>query len=135
MYCTCNNVNEVQEKLQLSINFTKEWYDHNLLVVNCNKTNSMLVSTRQWSRTHVNDANFNVCIDENVISDADCIDYFGIKIDNNLSWSNQIDYLCKELRAKIGLFSTLFDYGIQCGVTLVKATCIKSNTCKTALLG
>ena len=68
----------------------------------------MLVSIRQWwSRTHVNDAHFNVCIDENVISDTDCIDYLGIKIDNNLSWSNQIDSLCKELRAKVGLFSRL----------------------------
>ena len=70
-------------------------------MVNCNKTNSMLVSTRHWYRTHVNDANCNVCIDEKVISDTDCVDYLGIKIDNNLSWSNQIDSLCKELRANV----------------------------------
>ena len=106
IYCTGVNFNEVEQTLQMSLDSVKEWYDKNLLVVNCDKSNTMLVATKQRSLAYP-DSELNIVIKDNTIIDVNCINYLGIKIDNNLCWSSQVDSLCKDLRSKIGLFSRL----------------------------
>lgn len=49
----------------------------------------------------------NVKICETVVVFVSEIKYLGILLDPQLSFSNQIDYLCKKLGKKIGFFSRI----------------------------
>jgi hypothetical protein len=110
LYCTGNDVNEVQLNLQSAIDCVKEWYDKNRLVVNCQKSNSMLVSTRQRSSFYYDASDVKICIDDHVLTEVDCINYLGVKLDSNITWSSHIESLCKDLRSKIGLFTRLRNF-------------------------
>ena len=47
VYCSANNINELQECTQKCVTARKEWYDNNHLVINASKSSSMVVTTKQ----------------------------------------------------------------------------------------
>ena len=47
VYCSANNINELQESTQKCVTAIKEWYDNNRLVINASKSSIMVVTTKQ----------------------------------------------------------------------------------------
>ena len=58
------------------------------LVVNESKSNGMLVTTRQ-RLNHIEETRLDMYIGEFKLVQAGCIDYLGMKIDENISWNAQ----------------------------------------------
>ena len=56
----------------------------------------MLVTTRS-RLNHIEETRLDVYIGEFKLVQAECIDYLGMKIDENISWNAQTDSLCKKL--------------------------------------
>ena len=46
VYCSANNINELQECTQKCVTAIKEWYDNNHLVINASKCSIMVVTTK-----------------------------------------------------------------------------------------
>ena len=64
--------------------------------MNESKSNVMLVTTRQ-RLNHIEETKLDVYIGEFKLVEAECIDYLGMNIDENISWNAQTDSLCKQL--------------------------------------
>ena len=105
LYVSGQNVNEVNEKLQRSVNNIKVWYDKNLLVVNASKSNVLMVTTKQ--REHFITENIDVLFGQEKLENVDTCQYLGVHIDKNMNWHYQIDRLSKDLNAKIWNLSHL----------------------------
>jgi hypothetical protein len=99
LYVSGQNINEINEKLQVSVNKVKEWYDNNILVVNASKSNTLLVATRQ-KEVHVN-GEVSIHFGNDRLDNVDSCKYLGVEIDKNINWSSHIDNLCKDLNSKV----------------------------------
>ena len=99
VYCSANNINELQECTQKCVTAIKEWYDNNHLVINASKCSIMVVTTKQREAFN-NLLNIDVCLGDDSIDSncqSNCIDYLGVKLDAHLTWHSQIDAVCKKL--------------------------------------
>ena len=81
VYCSANNINELQECTQKCVTAIKEWYENNHLVINASKSSIMVVTTKQRDAFN-NLLNIEVCL---------------VKLDAHLTWNSQIDAVCKKL--------------------------------------
>ena len=104
-----NGENEiaVQAKLQLDARNAELWSKQNKMHLNYNKTTCMLIGTRY--RTP-NSQQLNIYIDNNKINSVNKQKLLGIYIDENLLWSDHIDYLCSNISSKISLLKQLSSY-------------------------
>ena len=108
LYCSGENVIEINDKLQDSLNKIKEWYDKNMLIVNASKSNAMLVTTRQKETVLTDDINLYFGVERlNVVTS---FDYLGLKFDKNIRWDVYIESLCQELSKKIWILSRLREF-------------------------
>ena len=96
VYCSANNINELQECTQKCVTAIKEWYDNNHLVINASKCSIMVVTTKQCDAFN-NLLNIDVCLGADSLDQRNCIDYLGGKLDAHLTWNSQIDAVCKKL--------------------------------------
>ena len=94
------DVNQISHSLQQSLNTLNQWCKLNHMSLNPQKTKLMLITTQQKRRSLTCSLPpiflENVCIEE-----VDNHRVLGIIIDNNLSWSKHIDYLCKTLSRRV----------------------------------
>ena len=70
----------------------------NKLTLNCKKSCYMLVSKKI-----LNDSNFSVLINQNLIQKFECVKYLGVYLDTKLSWKTHIDKLCKKVSKVSGM--------------------------------
>ena len=96
VYCSANNINELQECTQKCVTAIKEWYDSNRLVTNASQSSIMVVTTKQREDFN-NLLNIDVCIGADRLDQRNCIDYLGVQLDAHLTWNSQIDAVCKKL--------------------------------------
>ena len=96
VYCSANNINELQECSQKCVTAIKEWYDNNHLVINASQSSIMVVTTKQRDAFN-NLLNIDVCLGADSLDQSNCIDYLGVKLDAHLTWNSQIDAVCKKL--------------------------------------
>ena len=108
LYVSGKDVNEVNDKLQTSVNNVKEWYDNNLLVVNATKSNILMVTTKQ--REHFLVDELEVLYGNEKLQNMNSCKYLGVHIDKYMSWNHQIDELSKDLNAKVWHLSRLRSY-------------------------
>ena len=47
VYCSANNINELQECTQNCVTAINEWYDNSHLVINASKSSIIVVTTKQ----------------------------------------------------------------------------------------
>ena len=87
----------VQAKLQLNARDAELWSKQSKMYLNYNKTTCMKIGTRY--RTH-NSQQLNIYIDNSKIKSVNKQKSLGIYIDENLLWSDHIDYLCSNISSK-----------------------------------
>jgi hypothetical protein len=105
IYCTGTTVSEVNSKLQKCVNEVFNWYEGNRLVLNASKSNTMLVASKY--AINQGDCNMNINLNGCVLEQLSALDYLGVKIDDSLTWSEQILKMCKSISFKVSKLARL----------------------------
>ena len=102
-----NNKNEIQNNIQSDFNDSKQWAKGNKMHVHDNKTSCMTLGTKQrLDGSHILDIKAGDVSIKNVSNQK----LLGVYIDENLSWTTHIEYLCKTVSSKISLLRQLSEY-------------------------
>ena len=62
----------------------------------------MLVGSRQKLK-FIQNNKLNITVKDTVIEDICCEKILGVRIDNELSWNEQVDYVCKIVSSRLAL--------------------------------
>ena len=121
----------VEAKLQHDGNKTKQWGKQNKMNMHYEKTSCMLIGTRH-STQHSQE--LDIYIDGDKIKNVTKQKLLGIYIDENLQWSDYIDYLCSTTSSK-SLFSNncLYIFQSRHKSFITKVTSFPSLTTGPAL--
>ena len=95
-----SNIHEISHSLQQSVDTLTDWCKLNHMSLNPLKTKLMLLTTRQ-KRQNLTSSLPPIFVDNIQIEEVNNHRVLGIVIDHNLSWSNQVDSLCKTLSRRV----------------------------------
>ena len=104
IYYSDKNVNVIESVLNTELQALDKWMSHNKLLVNYDKTVSMLLGTRHMLSKC--DA-LNLKIRDIRIDKVKNTKYLGINIDNELKWDVHIENMCQKLSKLIGFLGRL----------------------------
>lgn len=99
-----------------SSRFYKQWLASNRLVLNQNKTKWMLFGTRQ-KLEHCPD--HRVQLHGKEIERVSSFCYLGVTLDENISWNEHVELICKKVSKLVGLLSCIWPF-----LTLKAAKCV-----------
>ena len=94
------DLNAVHDTSQNSIHELIKWTEQNHMSLHPGKTKWMLVTTRQ-KRQNLTDTLPAIRMHNQVVEETTSHKILGVIIDNNLSWSLHIAYLCKVISSKV----------------------------------
>ena len=104
IYIIHSDIDTIQTELQSVVSKLSTWFKNNKLTVNTDKTYTMLLHSRN---SRLRNTNLNISLDRTVLHQQEALTYLGIIIDQHLTWSNQIESLCKKISPKLGALSRL----------------------------
>ena len=90
--CRGSTLHESRNNLRKCMSDIQQWYDKNRVVINASKPNAMLVTTRN-KIAQLNEWDLDVFLCDDILIQIDCADYLGIKLDQHISWNNQVNNL------------------------------------------
>ena len=102
-----SNVNNIERNVICDLKNAIEWGIPNKMQLHFGKTTCMLAGTRQKLNTS---RKLNIQVGDISIQNVSKQKLLGIYIDENLSWSSHIDYLCSHITTKISLLRHLSEY-------------------------
>ena len=103
------SVTDVAVKLSSECEIINKWVDNNRLLINKEKSVSMLACSHQ-KRSVLPTDNFNVYFNDIVLRNVDSCKILGINVDNNLSWRKHIDCVTSRLASTVGLLYRISSY-------------------------
>ena len=98
LYVDGLSVSEVESKMQECVTDASNWFTSNKLLLNTSKSNVMMINPCKRNKEKLK---CKIHINANEIENIDNALYLGLSIDDNISWSEQIDKMCKLLGMKI----------------------------------
>ena len=103
-----NSVDEITSRMNDNVVPVSSWVSNNAMVVNTEKTKSMVIASCPKIR-HVTNTEASICvtIQETIISNVSSHILLGVSIDSTLSWDVHVDNLCKKLSTRIGILRKL----------------------------
>ena len=103
------NLASLKTRVENSLDVMKHWFSSNSLKMNPQKTDFILIGTRQsLSKTD----NFQICISESVVKPSPSIKLLGVTIDSCLAWDANISLIvrrCNALLISLSKFRHHFD--------------------------
>jgi hypothetical protein len=91
-----SNLTDLEEIMNTKLSSLNTWLNANRLSLNITKTKFMVFGSRQRLMYHdVN--NLNICVDNTQIKRVQYTKSLGVTIDENLTWKNHIDTICKKV--------------------------------------
>ena len=99
------NINSLQSRVQQEMMKVSKWMISNKLTLNYKKSCYMLISKKP-----LNDSNFSVLINQNLIEKSECEEYLGVYLDNKLSRKTHINKICKKVSKVCGMIYKLRYY-------------------------
>ena len=97
----------VESKLQISADDFNTWYIENNMGVHYGKTLAFVVGSKHMTSA---DDGISVTINEHSIESVSAQKHLGITTDNNLTWEQQIDLVCRNVSRKLTLLKLLSKY-------------------------
>jgi exonuclease III len=94
------NLKQLMPSLQQSANTLMKWTELNHMAIHPQKTKFMLITTRQ-KRQNLPLKLPSIKINNQIIEEVDSHKILGITVDNNLSWSEHMTVLCKNISQKV----------------------------------
>ena len=122
IYCSGNNISELEKKLQSSVDEVHNWYKANRLCINSEKSNVLVVKSRF---TAVDDDAMKIVLDDQALQKVDVVDYLGAKMDKFMSWELHVNKLCSSLGCQINKLSRLRDTAPQHVLNKIYVTSIQ----------
>ena len=103
LYTAGKCVGDINRSLTTKSKPLYNWIDANRMVLNAEKTECMLLGTRQKLRSA--NAAFCVHTDNGTVTSVDTHKLLGLHVDNSLTWSVHVTKLCSKLRSRLYLFN------------------------------
>ena len=97
--CTDSTISGLNKILQKCVDDVCIWYNGNKLGVNAAKSNAMILASPHLLKNC--DENVSMILNGSDIEDCKHADYLGLTIDNNLTWDQHIDKICRSLSFKV----------------------------------
>jgi hypothetical protein len=98
LFYAADNVKEIQNSLLSDFLSVSKWMDTNRLILNVEKTKSMIFGTRQRLRDKV----FSVKSDHLEIDVVDQFKYLGVVLDQNLNWVSHASMVAVSVSKRLG---------------------------------
>ena len=99
-----NNIEELQSNLQACLTEASGWFDANRLVVNENKSTTMVITSPRGLNSITP---LHIILNNNELPYCTSSKLLGVVIDNSLKWDKHIQYICAKISPKIGLIHRL----------------------------
>ena len=111
LYVHSTSLLDIQCKLQDDMNSLKEWLYANKLKLNTDKTKFMLIGTPQkLSNITSMEGSIRIEFNGDVIEQCTMMKCLGVMIDEHLSWSYHVDYVCKKVYASLSMLRRVRPY-------------------------
>ena len=101
MYVCHEDISTIENYLNEDLKSLNTWLSDNLMKVNVSKTKIMLLGTP--SKTGIIDNIINVFMNGNKLENVSTYKYFGVLIDANLKWKEQINNVCRKVCSALGI--------------------------------
>lgn len=98
-----HDLKEIVQTLNVELDILYDWLCVNKLKLNSTKTKCMLIGSKHNCQKY-SENDINVCIKNNKIEVVSEIKYLGVILDQQLTFSRNVDYLCKKIGEKIVFF-------------------------------
>ena len=93
----------ITNTLNSELDILYDWLCGNKLKLNSDKTKLMVLGSRSLCNKFLSE-NYTIKINECTIEKVDQIKYLGVMLDPQLTFSHQVNYMCKKIGKKIGFF-------------------------------
>ncbi|KAL9976294.1 hypothetical protein ACROYT_G013577 [Oculina patagonica] len=97
-----NTCEEIQQKLQDTLDSAGKWFKANGMMPNTTKTKQLLIGTAQ-KVCHADKNSLDLFLNNTRLDEATDEKILGVKIDKHLKWDKHIDYLISKLNSRICL--------------------------------
>lgn len=104
MYKTGSNLAMIKDSLEEQGKQAMSWYEENYLQANPDKFQMLTINLRN---VDTNQQNQDIFLNGKVVKNNDQIELLGVKVDDNLNFSNHISDLCKKASRKVGVLTRL----------------------------
>ncbi len=101
--------NVLESNLQNALAQLSHWCKQNGMVINMDKTKTMLITTRQ-KRNKLNDDSLNIHFNDVNLKTLVNDKMLGVQVDNNLLWTNHITNVSKKMAKNIWLLSKIKEH-------------------------
>ena len=98
----------IQDAIQSDMNIINDWYINNKMILNVDKSNTMVVCNSQKRRRH--QYHLNVKIGGQYLQHVTNTEILGVTIDHDLKWSIHVDNMCKKLARLLALLRRICFY-------------------------
>ena len=102
--CDSSDIRSLVNTLNSEMPKVITWFKSNKLHLNANKSVAILFHTHQ---NRINTSGFHIVIDNKNIPFSESTKFLGVIIDNHLSWSNHVSYVCDKISKGIGIICRL----------------------------
>ena len=99
------DVDNINERLQKGLVTISAWCEHNSMVLNPKKTESMVIATRQ--RHQLSPLALKLSVDSHPVAQVTEHRLLGVIIDSQLKWQSHINQVCKNVSRNVFLLSKL----------------------------
>ena len=103
---SANSIHELTTKINQELESVDNWLKYNKLSLNYNKTQYMLFT----KQNEYIDTNFNVQINNHLLSRTECVKYLGVIIDDKLIWKPHTTLVKKQVSKASGIICKLRHY-------------------------
>ena len=95
-----SNLIDLEDNMNNEFSSLNSWLIANRLSLNIAKTEFMIIGSRQRLINH-DVSNLNICVNNTQIKRVQHTKSLGITIDENLTWKNHVDVICKKISSGI----------------------------------
>ena len=96
-----SNLTDLEDNMNNELSSLNSWLIANRLSLNIAKTEFMIIGSRQRLINH-DVSNLNICVNNTQIKRVQHTKSLGLTIDENLTWKNHVDVICKKVSSGIG---------------------------------
>ena len=104
------SIEDLSNKLNEDSKNINKWCIENRMVINTDKTRSMLICSKQRKNTLSCDYVLNVFIGDVRLENTSMEKLLGVLIDSNLTWDQQINHVCKTVSSRLALLRRIKQY-------------------------
>jgi len=107
-YVSGKTIEAVQNNINNDLQPILLWNDENKMILNETKTKAMVIASKRKLSEIPED--LNITINESIIKTIKSEKLLGVVFDQNLSWSDHIDYVCKKITQRLGILRRIKHY-------------------------